>query len=75
MGKRISKRYQSLTGHLEKKLKGTKKAFEKDKAFIQQNSNSNETKTNEENNVSNTKANGNDISEERRDTPIPRRQS
>ena len=34
MGKRISKRYQSLTGHLEKKLKGTKKAFEKDKAFI-----------------------------------------
>ena len=26
-----SKKYQSLTGHLEEKIEGTKKAFEKDK--------------------------------------------
>ena len=39
MGKRMSKRHQSLTR--------TKKAFEKDKAFIQRKSNSNKNKANE----------------------------
>ena len=60
----MSKRYQSLTGHLEKK--GTKKAFEKDKALILRKSNSNENKTNEENNVSNTEGNGNDKNKEKK---------
>ena len=54
----------------KKKIEGTKKAFEKDKTLIQQKSNSNENKTNEEN-VSNTEGNDNDINEERRDTPNP----
>ena len=75
MGKECQKDINRLQEILKKNLEGTKEAFEKGKAFIQRKSNSNETKTNEENNVSNTKANGNDISEERRDTPIPRRQS
>ena len=59
----MSKRYQSLTGHLE--IEGTKKAFEKDKALILLKSNSNENKTNEENNVSNTEGNGNDKNKEK----------
>ena len=63
MGQRMSKRYQSLTGHLE--IEGTKKAFDKDKVFILRKSNSYENKTNEENNVSNTEGNGNDKNKEK----------
>ena len=59
----------------KKKIEGTKKAFQKDKAFIHQKSNSNKTKTNGEDNVSNMKGNNNDTNEERRDTPNPRRQN
>ena len=62
MGQRMSKRYQSLTGHLE--IEGTKKAF--DKVFILRKSNSYENKTNEENNVSNTEGNGNDKNKEKK---------
>ena len=43
----MSKRYQSVTGILEEKNRRNRKTFEKDKAFIQQKSNSNENKTNE----------------------------
>ena len=64
MGQRMSKRYQSLTGHLE--IEGTKKAFDKDKVFILRKSNSYENKTNEENNVSNTEGNGNDKNKEKK---------
>ena len=60
----MSKRYQSLTGHLE--IEGTKKAFDKDKVFILRKSNSYENKTNEENNVSNTEGNGNDKNKEKK---------
>ena len=52
----------------KKKIEGTKKVSGKDKTFIQH-----ESKTNEENNVSNMEWNGNDINEERIDTPNPRR--
>ena len=64
MGQKMSKRYQSLTGHLE--IEGTKKAFDKDKVFILRKSNSDENKTNEENNVSNTEGNGNDKNKEKK---------
>ena len=64
MGQRMSKRYQSLTGHLE--IEGTQKAFDKDKVFILRKSNSYENKTNEENNVSNTEGNGNDKNKEKK---------
>ena len=64
MGQRMSKRYQSLIGHLE--IEGTKKAFDKDKVFILRKSNSYENKTNEENNVSNTEGNGNDKNKEKK---------
>ena len=64
MGKRISKRHQSLTGHLEEKNRRNQKAFEKDKAFIQRKTNSNENKTNEENNVSNMEGNSSNTNEE-----------
>ena len=64
MGQRMSKRYQSLTGHLE--IEGPKKAFDKDKVFILRKSNSYENKTNEENNVSNTEGNGNDKNKEKK---------
>ena len=47
MGKRISKRYQLFTRHLEEKIERTKKDIEKDKAFFQRKTNSNENKTNE----------------------------
>ena len=57
----------------KKKIEGTKKAFEKDKAFIQRKTNSNENEINEENNVSNMERNSNIINEERRDTPNPSR--
>ena len=56
-----------------KKIEGTKKAFEKDKAFIQRKSNSKENETNEENNVSNTERNDNNINEKRRDIPHRKR--
>ena len=57
----------------KKIIKGTKKAFEKGKAFIQRKTHSNENKANEENNVSNMVGNSNNIKEEKRDTPNPRR--
>ena len=59
----------------KKKIEGTKKAFETCKAFIQRKSNSKKTKINGENNVSNTKGNGNDLNKEKKDTPNPRRQN
>ena len=74
MGKECQKDINRLQEIWKKNLEGTKEAFEKGKAFIQRKSNSNETKTNEENNVSNTKENGN-INEERRDIPNPRIQN
>ena len=52
-----------------KKIEGTIKSFEKVKALIQRKTNSNENKTNVENNVSHTEGNNNNINEERRDTP------
>ena len=64
MGKRISKRHQLLTGHLEEKNKRNQKAFEKDEAFIHRKTNSNENKTNEENNVSNMEGNSSNTNEE-----------
>ena len=45
MGKRISKRYQLFTRHLEEKIGRTKKDIEKDKAFFQRKTNSNKKKT------------------------------
>ena len=53
----------------KKKIEGTNKVFEKDKAL----NNSNKNKTNEENNVPNMGGNINNISEERGDTPNPGR--
>ena len=73
IGKKNVKNINHLQDIWMKKIAGTKKAFEKDKAFIQRKSNSNENKTNEKNNVSNTQGNGNDVNKERRDTPNPRR--
>ena len=75
MEKTMSKNINPLQDIWKKKIEGTKNTFEKDKAFIQRKSNSNKTKTNGENNVSNMKGNGNDTNEERRDTPNPRRQN
>ena len=49
MEKTMSKNINPLQDIWKKKIEGTKNTFEKDKAFIQQKSNSNETKTNEEN--------------------------
>ena len=73
MGKRISKRYQLFNRNLEEKIERTKKDIEKDKAFFQQKTNSNENKTNEKKKVSNTERNSNNINEGRTDTANPNR--
>ena len=70
--KRISERYQSLTGHREEKNRRNQKSSWEDKAFTQWQTNSNKSKTNKEN-VSSTEENSNNINEERRDTHNPRR--
>lgn len=57
MGKIILKRSVLPTETLEEKIEGTKKVFEKDKAFIQWTANSNKNNTNEEKNVSNMEGN------------------
>ena len=71
--KECQKETNCLQNIWKKKIEGTKKAFEKDKAFIQRKTNSNENEINEENNVSTMERNSNIINEERRDTPNPNR--
>ena len=58
----------------KKKIEGTKKTFEKDKALTRRKANSNEKKkTNKENNISNMKENSSNLNEERINTPNPSR--
>ena len=73
MRKKCKKDINCLQDIWKKKIKGTKKNFEKDKALIRRKANSNENKTNEENNISNMKGNGSNVNEKRRDTPNTRR--
>ena len=69
--KKCKKDINCLQDIWKKKIKGTKKNFEKDKALIRRKANSNENKTNEENNISHMKGNGSNINEKR--TPNTRR--
>ena len=73
MGKRMSKRHHSRTGHLEEKNKKNQKSFWEKQSIYSEKTNSNKNKTNEENNVSNIEGHINNINEERRDRPNPSR--
>ena len=72
MGKKFQRDIIACRTSGRKKQKEIKKLLRK-KTFTQRKTNSDENKRNEESNISNRKGNSNNINEERRDTPNPRR--